>query len=360
MTENYIEKIDNYLSGEMTDQEKSVFESELQTNEELSSLFKMYMAIEKDMKQQFRDKDGQAALKMTLGTLNERYFTGGSAERDTNNSVKTSSSAVVSSPVTGRWVNIPPWRKLAAAAVIVAFVSVGMIWYLQSNRTSENGENTIAKNQTPGVKKNDITTGQPDAPDRSGQSENKSVVTTETAEKKVDERKGKNQAVAGSAGEKLIDPAKIESLLASYDALPNLEENEDGPLGIVVDHMNNEEYKEAITASEEVDATAASRGGQSGSGSVNFYRHYYKAICLFKLNSTNAAIQEMKKAVALSPNSKVRTEAEWYQALALIKGNRMKEAERLLDKLTAGKIESEYKEKATKLKKEIRKIRNGS
>jgi tetratricopeptide (TPR) repeat protein len=75
MNENWIEKIDAYLEGEMSAQERALFETELSTNQELSSAFRMYQTIESGMRAHNSAlSTGEVALKDTLQKLNADYF----------------------------------------------------------------------------------------------------------------------------------------------------------------------------------------------------------------------------------------------------------------------------------------------
>ena len=48
MNEAWLEKIEQYFNNEMSAEEKLLFESEMRTNEELSSYFNLYKEIESD------------------------------------------------------------------------------------------------------------------------------------------------------------------------------------------------------------------------------------------------------------------------------------------------------------------------
>ncbi|MDQ4140212.1 MAG: hypothetical protein M3142_06775 [Bacteroidota bacterium] len=74
MNENYYEKIEEYLNGEMDAEEKSLFEAALSYDEELISAFNLYREIEAEGRDAERYSLQEKALKSTLQELNKEYF----------------------------------------------------------------------------------------------------------------------------------------------------------------------------------------------------------------------------------------------------------------------------------------------
>ncbi|QMU30542.1 tetratricopeptide repeat protein [Adhaeribacter radiodurans] len=75
MNKNDYEKVEEYLNGEMSHQEKLLFEAELSSNEELLSAFKVYQTIETKMRTAEKYRVQENDLKDTLHFLNKEYFT---------------------------------------------------------------------------------------------------------------------------------------------------------------------------------------------------------------------------------------------------------------------------------------------
>jgi len=67
-------KFEEYLKGQMDTHEKSAFESELSSNEEMKSAFEIYRAIETEMNIQHKDSISKSELKNSLDRLNAKYF----------------------------------------------------------------------------------------------------------------------------------------------------------------------------------------------------------------------------------------------------------------------------------------------
>lgn len=101
MKDDWFEKIEEYLNGRMSSEEKSLFEAELSSNEELITLFKVYRTIETEMRNNEKFSADEKALKKTLNTLNLRYFEG-SAEPTSIDPDKTDTSGTVIHPTFDR------------------------------------------------------------------------------------------------------------------------------------------------------------------------------------------------------------------------------------------------------------------
>lgn len=74
MDTDWFIKFEEYLKGEMGAKEKSVFESELSSNEEMNSAFKIYRTIETEMMLQGQESEKEVKLKHSLDKLNSTYF----------------------------------------------------------------------------------------------------------------------------------------------------------------------------------------------------------------------------------------------------------------------------------------------
>lgn len=74
MNSNWFIKFEEYLQGEMSIEEKALFESELSSNEEMNRAFNIYRTIENEMAIHHQEKRSEEELKNTLESLNARYF----------------------------------------------------------------------------------------------------------------------------------------------------------------------------------------------------------------------------------------------------------------------------------------------
>lgn len=71
---NKTELIENYLSGNLSPEERTLFEKELLADEEFNTLFNMYRTIDIEMVHAEKYKDQEVALKNTLQQLNAKHF----------------------------------------------------------------------------------------------------------------------------------------------------------------------------------------------------------------------------------------------------------------------------------------------
>lgn len=74
MNSDWYEKFEEYLQGNMSREERSLFEAALSSNEELSSEFMVYRTIETEMRNDIKHKAQKIALENSLQALNARYF----------------------------------------------------------------------------------------------------------------------------------------------------------------------------------------------------------------------------------------------------------------------------------------------
>ena len=74
MDETWLEKTEQYVSGEMSPEERSRFESEMSVNGELLCYVNLYKNIETVMRNQEKYDENEAALKGSLKNLNTLYF----------------------------------------------------------------------------------------------------------------------------------------------------------------------------------------------------------------------------------------------------------------------------------------------
>jgi len=113
---NPAERIEDYLSGQMSPEEKLAFEAELKSNEDLSELLRVYNKIETDMVNAEKYRSQEESLKETLQTLGEKYFKKGT-------------------PVV-RMNNRRQWFRVAMAAAAVLLSVVALYFIFSYNHSS--------------------------------------------------------------------------------------------------------------------------------------------------------------------------------------------------------------------------------
>jgi hypothetical protein len=130
MNENSYIKIEEYINGSMSRDEQLSFEAELITNEELSVAFKIYKQIETEMRTHENCSGQEALLRKSLEKLNIKYL---------GNEFQQQAGLEEATPVI--YINedqkveedsnsgkIKRWKWLAAASIVICFVSLGVRW----------------------------------------------------------------------------------------------------------------------------------------------------------------------------------------------------------------------------------------
>ena len=138
MNESMFERVERYLNGELSQEERSHFEADLETNKELASMLNLYKAIETEMSNKEKYRVDEATLKNTLKKLNATYFTDEQKVNPDNPEPKEEIPSIRlanSQPVQeyyGKPKTIKLWRSVAVAAGILGIIALGVTWYLQS------------------------------------------------------------------------------------------------------------------------------------------------------------------------------------------------------------------------------------
>ncbi len=145
MNEKMFEKIENYLNGPISSDEKKLFELEMSGNEELASAFRLYKSIEEEMRNKEKHGEAAALIKITLDKTRESYF---KSELTPNNKLTDRSEVLkpaadkaadkISTPLTSDRITdsrskvrrMNQWTSIAVAAVILGVITLGITWYV--------------------------------------------------------------------------------------------------------------------------------------------------------------------------------------------------------------------------------------
>ena len=151
MQNNLLNKIEAYLTGEMTPDEKSSFEAEMAANEALSADFRICNAIKTEMLNDETYKDRDEALKKSLDELSSIYFKKAASEETTGPENSSNHATVIAvnpkTPVNKR--SLPLWKKLSVAAGIAGVICLSVVWYLQSTKSKPQlGDNNIKQDSS--------------------------------------------------------------------------------------------------------------------------------------------------------------------------------------------------------------------
>lgn len=349
MTVNWFEKIEEYLNGEMTREELSLFQAQMSKDEELSSAVNMYRVINAEMSQHEQCDDAEISLRKTLKELSSRYI-----KRETNEELPAVEKQIATVsppeeiPFIGRTkadmtdesrvkIKKGVWIRLTVAAGIIGIVTLSVTWYFHkadySNvsitkkipDTSKNANNKDASFLPDNMSKNDL-----------GKKDEKRIITD----------KDKNRQEMAE-----VQPATLFANYFKPDAVPA---DKEGPLEDAFAYYESKKYADAISAIENADLNIITRGEEPDQELTAFYARYYKGLCYLANKNIQKAVPELDSARTHSPGQVFKIKAQWYLALAYLKDDRLKKAKQFLKYVAHNNQETEYKLKAQKLLRELK------
>lgn len=132
MNEVWFERIEKYINGEMSADEKSAFESELSTNKELKAMYNTQNWLEAEMFEPVKGDENEPALKNTLEGLRVQYR-----------------SKVTPADQSGSlWQNFYFKIGVSVAASVLVFVLVYTVFFNRAQDPKQVAENYINSNLT--------------------------------------------------------------------------------------------------------------------------------------------------------------------------------------------------------------------
>jgi len=320
MNAGWFEKIDNYVNGKMSSEERSLFESEMTKNEDLVSAVNIYREIEKEMSQTEKYREDESSLKKTLQQLNTRYFKNGTGQEVQEGAdiliFKEPKKDLTSDIIKAKKINLG--IRLAIAASIIGIIALSVTWYLQKegNQGFPLAGNTKKAN------------------DKDTSSINKNDPANNVAQQKERKLTAKKAEVTSTA------------LYAANFKPDNTPLDKEGPLEIAFINYDNKEYAEAIAAFDNPDFSTRQ---ESDHELTTFYAHYYKALSYMGIKNFQKAIPELNISIAKSPDDLFKLKSQWYLSLAYIKAGDIEKTKGLLNKISHTKKSSLYKTKAQNL-----------
>jgi hypothetical protein len=344
MNEKWFEKIDRYLNLEMTHEEQLLFESEIADDEELSSAFRVYRRIEEEMKSKGDYRENEASLKESLKRLNEKYFKVdnqlSTKRRISENDPEILKRSEGSSKSTdnrltennGNIKRMYSWKNIAIAAAIISFISLGALWYLQSEKQTKDNRQTVTRN--------DNIAKTSDAPKE------------ETVKQNGIRREG-------SIENTIVNPPSLETNRKKYIAVasrhfkPDVSPSEvPDPSAVAMELYEAKNYENAISAFNE-SARLMTRGDEDIE-LIEFYSSYYKGISYLAIGNDKKALTELQNSVKKSPNENWRIRSQWYLALASLKNGNLQAADKLFHSLADNTHAGKYKSESTGLINELK------
>ena len=337
------ERIGQYLNGELNEQDRLLFESELASDEELASAFNLYKEIEHEMRAGKEDT-GRTSLKNNLQQLGKTYFKNSEAK---NSPITTSAAQPISLHSLKNELfeeettikSTGTWKKFAVAAIIIGVIFLGIVMYENSlqknypvagtNKKTDSSINII-KTDTPQIPKN--------LPEQNLAIQNKSDTNKAVKQKK-----------------QIHINSKSEVLFANNFKPDTIPENTAGPLEDALAYYEKGDYKNTVASIETADLNTELRGQEMDAKHIIFYAHYYKALSYLEETNAVKAIPELNNAIKESPDSVLQIKAQWYLALAYLKSNDIEKSKELLLKIVSVKHENTFQLQALNLLSDLKK-----
>lgn len=370
MNEHSLDKIDRYLEGKMSEEEKVAFEAEAAGNQELSSLLAVYSGIETEMRENAAYNNQEAALRQTLGRLNATYFTG-VAENETEQRTDTTEvhtttaqdleeeTGEVEKAVRGKLRSINIRRLLLVAAACTGIIVLGITFWNSKHQSDGPGNNPIVKrtDTSPSLATPRLQPDTPALAQRGTPGDERNHPRNDSpghVAPHVETVRTQRPASPSHTEQQVMKPGLEGSALfaANFkpDAAPASEERPDA-LDIAFDLYEEKDYKNAATAfgKDEV-----SRGEEEDKKLIAFYRHYYQAQIYLAGNNASKALPELATALKQGPDAAWKVKTQWYLALAYLKNGEQLQATNLLEKISRQQQDETLRQKATSLLTEMK------
>lgn len=339
---NEFERIEEYLQGTLSHEERLRFEADMATSEELSSTFNIYKTIEVEMGGNEKYIEDEASLKRTLEGLNTRYF-----RKDDSDEISTGEtlaqpiiasrqSPVINIQATKTFPNKNKEKTISmmkwlAAATIIGFVCLSVVFYFKNT----DKQTMLA------------TTNKP------ADNTNNNIIDTLPDKKEPAPTKVVKENKATALPDKKITKMKQAALFAKNFKTDGAPADKDGPLEDALKLYENKQYKEAIVSIKSADLDQVTRGDESGQELTKFYAHYYKALSLMADKNIAEAMPELQAAMENSPTQLLGKKAKWYMALACISKGDIDKAKFLLRQIAESTGVSTYRKQAEALLKDL-------
>jgi hypothetical protein len=346
MNEILLQKVKDYFSVNMSPEERLQFEKEVESDEELATLFDLYQTIENGVDDIEEYTEEEVALRNSLKKLHEQYV---SNER--HHESEAFIESYTSKAEDGKVRSMKLWKNLAIAAVFISLIVLCAIWLVPERKSSQD---IATKNET--KKQPGSTIGE----DTSLSPVNRSDEYNTIQEKSKPQQ---NQDSIQSIKPSIFNKEKREALYANNFKADKTPASIPYLLKEAIDLYNDQEYSDAIAAID-IEAIQTSLEDHRSRGMQDeqqekeekltlFYAYYYKAMSHMAENKAEKAIPVLRNALNRSPDPFWQGKTRWYLALANLKTGKVKEATALLKQVANTSQSREYRQKALKIIDEL-------
>lgn len=330
MTDQLLEKIKAYHSGEMNHSEKLLFEMELKKNKDLKELFDLYTTIEEGLEETTSGEEIE--LRKSLAKLSGQYV--GDTRHETILPLTAPSPVIDLQKDKKKRRTIPAWYLLVAA-IFIAVLFAGILWYNAKEEKPVALERSAPENKNVAVEKNTL-------PDSNANLQNVDAIPPKDQVQKSVNR---------------------DALYANHFQLDAIPANYSELLDQALLQYKNGSYKNAI-ASIDPDKIQTSLEELRPRGEATdviekeerttlFYAHYYRGISFMADQRFERSLTDLQLALQYAPDKPSEIKTRWYISLAQLKlGNTMKVKKELERIVRSG--DSRFSKKATDLLSNIK------
>ena len=337
MTIEQVEKIEQFLSGEMSPEEEQQFQQDLLTDQELLAAYTTYRAVQRDMvnpQQYVREED----VKSTLAELGNEFIrtsktTKGSPGND-GQPLTAGSPGNITTHTHSRikWMQPSKW---AAAAILVIVVTGS--WYLitESSRKEKMATNSAVLPGTAG----------------SGRSGQDTLLQTPALPDSAKPEIGKIRDVKNRRPEQVNS---VQQLFATYFKPDTVPAEKAALLKTAFGLYESRQYTRAADLFEDAGLELSTRGTETDEPVIRFYATYYQALSYMAGGQAGKAIPLLQKVSNPGP---YQVKVDWYLALCYVRSTQVREAIPLLRKIRESGQAGQYGPAAGELVAELEKQR---
>lgn len=337
MTIEQVERIEQFLNGEMSPEEEQRFQQDLLTDQELLTAYTTYRVVQGDMlnpHQYAREED----VRSTLTELGNEFIR---TSKTTNGSLENNGQPLAAGSLKNitphtrsriKWMQPSKW----AAAAILAIVITGS-WYLITESSGK--EKMATKPAAPpgtagnGRPKQDTLLQAPMLSDSAKLGISKS---RDVKNRRPEQENSARQLFAAYFKPDTV-PAEKAALLKTAFGL-----------------YESRQYTRAADLFEDAGLELSTRGTETDEPATRFYATYYQALGYMAGGQAVKAIPLLQKVSSPGP---YQVKVDWYLALCYVRSNQVREALPLLRKIGKNGQAGQYGPAAGELVAELEKQR---
>jgi tetratricopeptide (TPR) repeat protein len=321
-------RIIKYLSNDMTPEERSAFEIEIEKNTSLREA----LVFEKELLQ----------LGQSAGEKVNNYYTNDEESRDEE--VKTLIAeagttwenqlpAAPGKPVIVK--RIPILKIPGVAAALGGIIILTALYLFTTKKDTSTVRDDKMTDTLTELNKSDSSFQKIAAPEN--------IAKENQQEVKAADDKNKHHLLNNKRNKLFADNFKPDALPPD---IPDLLQE---PFA----YYKSAQYDNAIAAFKNIDPGFSTRGDATDKKKALFYIDYYKSLSYLANNNASKAIPGLQKAIKESPDKSYTIKAKWYLALSNLKTDNFKTAIDILSQLAADDRAGEYKNKSVKVRDEM-------